>query len=116
MLFLRRAAGTSITLIRDRKIAATITFSRVDIATGEIDIKIGIEDPMIEFKFCTLRQGAEINLLEGTVRLKFSYILEYEDYPDAASVGIEAPRSITIHRSERLTGLGPEQIAALKGG
>ena len=110
MLFLRRAENESITIF-DQHIKCVISILRVDIDNNEIDVHIdGIGNR-------TLRVNDKISFLQGEGMLKFSFVLDYGDvYPAAASLGIQAPDSMKIFRTERLTGLGPDQIAALAGG
>ena len=106
-LFLRRYPGEAIVVFDER--------AEVWVRVLEIDV----DDPGTILEVTGLREPLRLNLhedkpiLQGTVRLKLQALQEYVDGRVYASIGISAPRSVTIRREELIAGTTREERQAM---
>lgn len=107
MLFIRRTEGRGITLF-DPRTLCTVDVLEVDAELETVKLQITGEDDTV-----TLHRGESVSFLQGDASIKLTHFYEYDRWPTAANLGIEAPGSLQIERSEKLEGQGREQIEAL---
>ena len=108
-LFLRRYPGEAIVIFDDK----------AEVWVRVLEIDVDSPTPGVILEVTGLREPLRLNLhedkpiLQGTVRLKLQALQEYVDGRVYASIGISAPRSVTIRREELVAGTTREERQAM---